>query len=78
MRTDAQLDYYLPLPGLLDPSLDAIIPPLMDKLAQAISIILSEEGHVDQTRLNRLGEVINWIIKVRGWKTIGMYAYLPL
>lgn len=69
--TDIQLDYYLPLPGLLDPHLDAIIPPFLDKLAGVVGRLASGDGSIDQTRLNRLGEVINWVIKVRGWKVTG-------
>jgi hypothetical protein len=72
----SQLDYYLPLPGLLDPSLEEMVVPLMDRLREAV-VALGDEGaqlHIDSARLNRLGRVIGWIIKVRGWKAVGELA----
>ncbi|GFZ52002.1 hypothetical protein JCM24511_09773 [Saitozyma sp. JCM 24511] len=65
----AILDHYLPLPGLLDPSLDEIVPPLMTALSSSLGR-LSESQHVSASRLCRLGRVINWVVKVRGWKAI--------
>ncbi|ORX34799.1 armadillo-type protein [Kockovaella imperatae] len=68
------LDYYLPQPGLLDPSLGEIVPPLMNALASAVTILTKEQpGTLSRKRLGRLGKVVNWIIKVRGWKSIVPY-----
>ncbi|WRT63818.1 uncharacterized protein IL334_000743 [Kwoniella shivajii] len=84
----AILDYYLPLPGLLDPSLDEIVPPLMDQLGQTLHMI--SEGtdtkrpiSVNSKRLERLGRLLNWIVKVRGWKAVvphfpSSIPFLPL
>jgi hypothetical protein len=65
-----QLDYYLPLPGLLDPSLNDIVTPLLEDLSKAL-IKLEQGGHLDSNRFHRLGRSINWVIKVRGWKGVG-------
>ncbi|RXK40761.1 hypothetical protein M231_02013 [Tremella mesenterica] len=63
------LDFYLPLPGLLDPSLGEILSPLLDKLSSALDLLVNEsELIVNAARLHRLGQVINWLVKVRGWK----------
>ncbi|EIW73358.1 hypothetical protein TREMEDRAFT_26174 [Tremella mesenterica DSM 1558] len=65
------LDFYLPLPGLLDPSLGEILSPLLDKLSSALDLLVNEsELIVNAARLHRLGQVINWLVKVRGWKAI--------
>ncbi|OCF59625.1 cofactor D [Kwoniella mangroviensis CBS 10435] len=71
----ATLDHYLPLPGLLDPSLDEIVPPLMDLLGANLHILVSKEEDdikktVNPKRLARLGRLLNWIVKVRGWKAV--------
>ncbi|WWC99224.1 hypothetical protein V866_006120 [Kwoniella sp. B9012] len=71
----AILDHYLPLPGLLDPSLDEIVPPLMDLLGAKLHILVNnEESDIKKTvnpnRLARLGRLLNWIVKVRGWKAV--------
>ncbi|WWD08947.1 hypothetical protein V865_007062 [Kwoniella europaea PYCC6329] len=69
------LDHYLPLPGLLDPSLDEIVPPLMDLLGANLRILVNNEENdikktVNPNRLARLGRLLNWIVKVRGWKAV--------
>ncbi|WWC58144.1 uncharacterized protein I303_100679 [Kwoniella dejecticola CBS 10117] len=70
------LDYYLPLPGLLDPSLDEIVPRLIDLLAQNLHLLIEDEFQspiktpVNPNRLARLGKLLNWLVKVRGWKAI--------
>ncbi|WWD22528.1 hypothetical protein CI109_107021 [Kwoniella shandongensis] len=69
------LDYYLPLPGLLDPSLDEIVPPLMEQMENSLHILAEqEEGdrtkQINPGRLERLGRVLNWVVKVRGWKAV--------
>ncbi|WVF65933.1 hypothetical protein IAT40_000671 [Kwoniella sp. CBS 6097] len=73
----AILDYYLPLPGLLDPSLDQIVPPLMEILGRSLQVLVeagaqgaSTSAQINRRRLARLGRVLNWIVKVRGWKAI--------
>ncbi|KAK8845579.1 hypothetical protein IAR55_006295 [Kwoniella newhampshirensis] len=68
----AILDYYLPLPGLLDPSLDEIVPPLMEKLEENLHILTEDQRtqQVNAGRLERLGRVLNWVVKVRGWKAV--------
>jgi hypothetical protein len=65
-----QLDYYLPLPGLLDPSLNDIVTPLLEDLSKALAK-LEQGGHPDLNRFHRLGRAINWVVKVRGWKGVG-------
>ncbi|WVQ93564.1 hypothetical protein IAU59_000639 [Kwoniella sp. CBS 9459] len=69
------LDYYLPLPGLLDPSLDQIVPPLMDLLGKNLQKLSDAQDantivQMNPKRLARLGRVLNWIVKVRGWKAV--------
>ncbi|WVQ62666.1 uncharacterized protein L199_000813 [Kwoniella botswanensis] len=71
----AILDHYLPLPGLLDPSLDEIVPPLMDLLGANLPTLVNDEENdikktVNPNRLARLGRLLNWIVKVRGWKAV--------
>nr|XP_019048752.1 hypothetical protein I302_02526 [Kwoniella bestiolae CBS 10118]OCF27682.1 hypothetical protein I302_02526 [Kwoniella bestiolae CBS 10118] len=71
----AILDYYLPLPGLLDPSLDEIVPPLMDLPGKNLNILAqdgaaSSSKTINSKRLARLGKLLNWIVKVRGWKAV--------
>nr|XP_019014520.1 uncharacterized protein I206_00602 [Kwoniella pini CBS 10737]OCF53301.1 hypothetical protein I206_00602 [Kwoniella pini CBS 10737] len=71
----AILDYYLPLPGLLDPSLDEIVPPLMDLLSRILYTLAKNDDSINSVvvnsgRLARLGKLLNWIVKVRGWKAI--------
>ncbi|GMK59904.1 hypothetical protein CspeluHIS016_0901210 [Cutaneotrichosporon spelunceum] len=63
------LDYYLPMPGLLDPALDDIVPPLMAKLASSLSELVANNPS-NPARLARLGRVVNWVVKVRGWKAV--------
>jgi hypothetical protein len=57
-----KLDFYLPLPGLLDPYLEEIVAPLMCEIAGLRG---------DERRLYRLGRLVNWVVKVRGWKAVG-------
>ncbi|TYJ51709.1 hypothetical protein B9479_007714 [Cryptococcus floricola] len=71
------LDYYLPLPGLLDPSLHEVVPPLMTLLENSLRIL---DGQLDNDtvtvsgkRLERVGRVVNWVVKVRGWKAVVPY-----
>ncbi|OCF31205.1 cofactor D [Kwoniella heveanensis BCC8398] len=70
------LDYYLPLPGLLDPSLDHIVPSLMEGLGKTLHRLIeaqesrSSVAFTNPKRLARLGRVLNWIVKVRGWKAV--------
>ncbi|WVQ80901.1 hypothetical protein IAT38_003008 [Cryptococcus sp. DSM 104549] len=71
----AILDFYLPLPGLLDPSLDAVVPPLMEVLGKYLHVLVAEEegsntSGVNAKRLERVGRVLNWVVKVRGWKAV--------
>ena len=65
-----QLDFYLPLPGILDPSLNEVVPPLMDLLSSALACLIKDEP-ISVSRLHRVGRVINWVIRVRGWKAVG-------
>jgi hypothetical protein len=77
LRTDLhQLDYYLPLPALLDPSLDLIVPPLMAVLSRWIGALVTadqagESLYVDSKRIGRIGILVNWVVKIRGWKAVG-------
>ncbi|ORY25084.1 armadillo-type protein [Naematelia encephala] len=67
------LNYYLPLPGLLDPYLDEIVSPMMRLLAHHLNILAEAQGDpapVSSRRLSRLGVVINWVVRVRGWKAV--------
>ncbi|WVO16748.1 hypothetical protein L204_104432 [Cryptococcus depauperatus] len=68
------LDYYLPMPGLLDPSLHEIVPPLMNILENALRIMDGKDTNtgtnINSKRIERLGRVINWVVKVRGWKIV--------
>ncbi|BEJ12462.1 hypothetical protein CspHIS471_0209220 [Cutaneotrichosporon sp. HIS471] len=66
------LDYYLPMPGLLDPALDDIVPPLMARLASSLEHLLASKP-LNPARLARLGRVVNWVVKVRGWKAVIPY-----
>jgi hypothetical protein len=62
----------LPLPGLLDPSLDEIVDPLMGVLSPALTSLADDpSSRINEGRLHRLGKLINWVVKVRGWKSIG-------
>lgn len=56
------------MPGLLDPALDDIVPPLMQVLSSALEHTVS--GEVNAARLARVGRMINWVVKVRGWKAV--------
>ena len=69
----SQLDHYLPQPGLLDPSLNETVPPLMDAVAGAVDVLASSNSskNVSKKRLSRLGSCVNWVVKVRGWKSVG-------
>ncbi|WVR03591.1 hypothetical protein IAU60_000583 [Kwoniella sp. DSM 27419] len=70
------LDHYLPLPGLLDPSLHEIVCPLMEVLGRTLSRIVEDDKNhaheqiTDVGRLARLAKLLNWIVKVRGWKAV--------
>lgn len=55
------------MPGLLDPALDAIVPPLMEALASG----LGSTAKANPARLARVGRLVNWVVKVRGWKAVG-------
>lgn len=67
-----QLDYYMPLPGLLDPSLYDIVNPLMEKLIASLTTLAHDpSAEISGPRLRRLGRILNWTVKVRGWKAIG-------
>ena len=68
-----QLDYYLPQPGLLDPALNAIVPPLMDAIASAVDTLSNNNtgDTISRVRLARLGCCVNWVVKVRGCKAVG-------
>lgn len=70
MANGRQLDYYLPLSGLLDPSLSDIVTPLLEDLSTALAK-LEREGQLNSNRFHRLGRAINWVVKVRGWKGVG-------
>lgn len=65
------------MPGLLDPSLDEIVRPLMQLLEESLHTIVQEDSctsnPVNTKRLERLGRVLNWVVKVRGWKAVGKY-----
>ncbi|WVQ76181.1 hypothetical protein IAR50_005840 [Cryptococcus sp. DSM 104548] len=74
---EEQLDYYLPLPGLLDPSLHEMVPPLMSLLEKTLRVLdrQAEDGadKVNGRRLERVGKIVNWVVKVRGWKAVVPY-----
>lgn len=70
MANGRQLDYYLPLSGLLDPSLSDIVTPLLEDLSTALAKV-EREGQLNSNRFHRLGRAINWVVKVRGWKGVG-------
>ncbi|KAK4685879.1 tubulin-specific chaperone D, partial [Tremellales sp. Uapishka_1] len=80
----AILDHYLPLPALLDPSLDLIVPPLLAVLSKHLTrVVEAEQGgqakYVDADRIGRIGQLVNWVVKVRGWKATGKRPpYFPL
>lgn len=61
------------MPGLLDPALDDIVPPLMEKLNAALERLASDGTAPNPERLARLGRVVNWVVKVRGWKAVVPY-----
>lgn len=61
------------MPGLLDPALDDIVPPLMSALSAALEQLAGEGPAPNAARLERLGRVINWVVKVRGWKAVIPY-----
>ena len=76
-----QLDYYLPLPPLLDPYLGEIIGPLMTTLSflfHALWHRRREPGAVysNTKRIARVGRLVNWVIKVRGRKHVGKLGAL--
>ena len=78
-----QLDHYLPLPPLLDPSLHEIIPPLLSVLGLHLEILYNEREERDETytnvqRLARIGRVVGWVAKVRGRKGIREFTLLPI
>lgn len=70
---DSQLDTYLPSPGLLDPSLHEIVPPLVDRIIGQLRDLRdgANARTADSPDLLSLGRVVNWVIKVRGWKAVG-------
>jgi hypothetical protein len=49
----------------------------MDILARQVIALHEGANLPNADRLNRLGRVINWVIKVRGWKAVGMSIYRP-
>lgn len=58
------------MPGLLDPALGDIVPPLMTVLGKQLAL-LAEGREPDAARFARIGRVLNWVVKVRGWKSVG-------
>lgn len=67
--SDLQLDNYLPLPGLLDPALHEIVPPLMGRIAGYLRDLQRGDLKPDAAlSLLATGRVVNWVVKVRGWK----------
>lgn len=60
------------MPGLLDPALDDVVPPLMATLAASLEHLLAGKPP-NLARLARLGRVVNWVVKVRGWKAVIPY-----
>jgi len=78
----AKLDNYLPLPTLLDPHLQHIVPPILQQL-RGHFLELLEERPISRSsssrngrsgsnveRLARIGKVVSWIVKVRGRKAV--------
>jgi len=78
----AKLDHYLPLPTLLDPHLQHIVPPILQQLRGHFQKILEENStkraissqngrsRSNTERLARVGKVVSWIVKVRGRKAV--------
>ncbi|WWC85834.1 uncharacterized protein L201_000701 [Kwoniella dendrophila CBS 6074] len=69
------LDFYLPLPGLLDPSLSEIVQPLIERLTVVLTMMVDDKternaNNINSKRLARLGRLLNWVVKVRGWKAV--------
>lgn len=51
----------------------------MAVLAPALTSLADEpSSRINEGRLHRLGKVINWVVKVRGWKVIGELRFAPL
>jgi hypothetical protein len=77
-----KLDNYLPLPTLLDPHLQHIVPPLLQQLREHFLKLLDGKTYSRSVasrkansssnleRLARVGKVISWIVKVRGRKAV--------
>lgn len=61
------------MPGLLDPALDDIVPPMMSKLSAALDRLAGDGPAPNAARLARLGRIVNWVVKVRGWKAVVPY-----
>jgi hypothetical protein len=62
------------MPGLLDPALDDIVPPLMSLLGTQLASLAEGTGpQPNPARLARIGRLVNWVVKVRGWKAVGAY-----
>lgn len=64
------------MPGLLDPALDDMVPPLMAVLGTQLARLSgSAAGPVPNAeRLARVGRLVNWVVKVRGWKAVSAYT----
>lgn len=49
----------------------------MQLLEKSLHTIVEEDSctsnPVNPKRLERLGRVLNWVVKVRGWKAVGKY-----
>lgn len=59
------------MPGLLDPALEGILPPLMHVLGTQLARLVEDTPpQPDATRLAAIGRLVNWVVKVRGWKAV--------
>ena len=45
----------------------------MDVLASHLKRVVNEDAAISAVRLARVGQMVNWIVKVRGWKAIGRF-----
>jgi hypothetical protein len=61
------------MPGLLDPALDDIVHPLMLVLGTQLQRLAENGPAPNNARLARVGRLVNWVVKVRGWKAVSAY-----
>lgn len=71
-----KLNFYQEQPYLLDPYIEQLLSPVVEKLRLHASAIVSRPGtSVSGSRLQRLTQILYTYIKFRGYKTISWFCF---